>query len=115
MKTSTTLIALLSLGAFAQLASAAQPSPRQRILMDANWRFFRGEVPGDAPAPQGTPVTQWRWTADDAGEADAAKMADPALDVSGPTWKDAATGDETFHGRVGFSWYRTTLPAIRGP
>ena len=96
------------------LRAADQP-PRQRILMDAGWRFFRGEVPGGALTEQGTPVTHWRWRMDDAGAADTNQMADPALDAAGGDWKDAATGDDVFKGRVGFAWFRTTLPDIPGP
>ncbi len=98
-------------------ASLAASEGRQRILMDAGWRFLRGEPAGSpaVAALAGTPVTRWRWIADEAGPTDAAKMADPALDTTGADWKDAATGDETFHGRVGFSWYRTLLPDFAGP
>ena len=85
-------------------------SERQRILMDSDWRFHRGEVASAAVETQGLPVTHWRWTADDAGATDAGKMADPALDASGADWKDATTGQDTFNGRTGFAWFRTTLP-----
>ena len=94
----------------------APPSTRQRLLMDAGWRFLRGE-PAGTPATTlpGTPVLRWRWTADDAGQSDAARMADPALETAAVGWQAAATGEETFHGRVGFAWFRTTLPDTSGP
>ena len=101
-------------GAAAGERGQAQPG-RQRILLDADWRFHRGEIPGVAIQPGGTPVTHWRWMADDAGPTDADRMAAPELDTSGGDWKDAKTGEDTFKGRVGFSWYRTTLPAAPDP
>ena len=45
---------------------------------------------------------------------DAAKMAAAGLDTSGDGWKDAASGDDIFHGRIGFAWLRTQLPAHQG-
>ena len=103
------VVAVLLMAVPAWQSHAAE---RQRNLLDAGWRFHRGEIPGVTFEANGTPVTKWRWRADDAGQADATKMAAPGLDTSGDHWKDARTGDDTFHGRVGFSWYRTTLPEI---
>jgi beta-galactosidase len=87
---------------------------RQRLLLDSDWRFHRGEVAGAEIKLGGTPVTRWRWLADDAPGADAGKMSATDLDTSGGDWKDAATGDDTFHGRVGFAWFRTVLPGVAG-
>jgi beta-galactosidase len=103
------VVALMTAGALS--CYAAQ---RQRVLLDAGWRFHRGQITGVTLAAAGKPVIRWRWLADDEGQADAAKMAAPDLDTSGGRWKDAKTGDDTFHGRVGFSWYRTTLPKASG-
>ncbi|MDQ2799779.1 MAG: beta-galactosidase, partial [Armatimonadota bacterium] len=93
-------------------AQAADTSARQRLLFDSGWRFYRGELPG-SPAVSGIPVTQWRWKADDAGEADAVQMAGAALDTSGADWKDAAVGQDVFGGRQGFAWFRATLPRLK--
>jgi len=99
----------------ARAGDAGQPAAgRQRLLLDAGWRFHRGEVPGVDIQPEGTPITRWRWMADDAGPGDADRMAVSELDTSGDGWKDATTGEDTFKGRVGFSWYRTILPAASG-
>jgi len=103
--------ALLFLLGISQSAAGALP---QRILLDADWRFHRGEVPGAEIKPEGVPVTRWRWRADEAGPTDADKMAAPDLDTSGDDWKNARTGDDTFRGRVGFAWYRTVLPPSTG-
>ncbi len=94
-------------------AFSPEASRRRRVLLDSNWRFYRGEVPGSPTASQGTPITRWRWiVADD--KPNAAKMAAPGLDTSGGGWKDAATGDDVFHGRVGSAWFRTALPEGKG-
>ena len=42
-------------------------------------------------------------------------MAAPGLDTTGGGWKDAASGNDTFGGRVGFAWFRTSLPRHKGP
>jgi beta-galactosidase len=74
--------------------------------MDQGWRFHFGDLPfGSA----GSAVTAWRWRADDQGPNDAEQMAAPGLDTSGAGWQACKTGDDTFKGRLGFSWYRTTL------
>jgi beta-galactosidase len=103
------VVVLMAAGALS--CYAAQ---RQRVMLDAGWRFHRGQIPGVTLTAGGLPVTTWRWLADDAGRTDAAEMAAPGLDTSGGNWKDAKTGDDTFHNRVGFSWYRTTLPKVSG-
>ncbi len=88
----------------------AHAAGTRRVLLDAGWRFHRGEVPGTQIRLSGLPVKQWRWVADANGPNDADKMAAPGLDTAGGDWKDARTGDDTFRGRIGFSWYRTVLP-----
>jgi beta-galactosidase len=92
-------------------AQARDASPRQRLLMDAGWRFHLGDLPYST---SGTPITDWVWKADDRAEASAAEMAAPDLDTSTGGWQAAKTGDDVFRGRVGFVWYRTTLPAVKG-
>lgn len=110
-RTIFTALGLLLLSLTTLSAQAAAPG-RERLSLDAGWRFLRGEVPGTAAAPSGTPITRWRYIA---GEpADAAKMADADLDTAGADWKDAATGQDTFGGRVGFAWFRATLPSATG-
>ena len=39
----------------------------------------------------------------------------PGYDASGPDWQAAAPGDDVFHGRVGYAWFRATLPDVPGP
>ena len=82
---------------------------RQRFRMDGNWRFYRGDF---ETLPTGTPVTEWRWKADDRGEAAAGELAAPDLDDS--SWQPAAIGQDVFGGRIGFAWFRTRLPDVTG-
>ena len=110
MKKNLALLGALALGvALSPLvaARAAAPAPRQHILMDADWRFHQ-----DAPVVlrDSTAVTAWRWRVGEPGEE--AAMTAAALGTTGGDWKDAATGDDVFHGRQGFTWFRTTLPAL---
>ena len=110
MKKNLALFGALALGAALSplgAARAAAPAPRQHILMDADWRFHQ-----DAPVVlrDSTAVTAWRWRVGEPGEE--AAMTAAALGTTGGDWKDAATGDDVFHGRQGFAWFRTTLPAL---
>lgn len=82
---------------------------RERLRMDGNWRFYRGDF---ETMMTGTPVTEWRWKADDRGEAAAGEMAAPDLDDS--SWQPAGINQDVFGGRRGFAWFRTRLPDVAG-
>lgn len=41
-------------------------------------------------------------------------MVAGTLDTTGTDRKEAKTGQDMFGGRVGFAWFRTTLPTIFG-
>jgi len=86
--------------------SQAAPPARRHILMDAGWRFAP-DVP--APIRDSVPLTAWRWRVGQADEA--ARMTAVGLDTATPGWKDAATGEDVFGGRVGLAWFHATLPA----
>ena len=61
-------------------------------------------------------VTDWRAEKnDDSGQADESLASVPALDTTGDGWRTAHTGDDVFHGRVGFAWMVTPLPDASGP
>ena len=82
------------------LTATAAPVARERLSMDAGWRFKQ-----DAPTVlrNAAALTAWRWRS--------------GADVSGtdgPDWKEAKTGDDIFAGRVGFAVYRAVLPALSG-
>jgi len=106
-----TLCRLCALGvlfiSFVCLPAAGKPV-RQRVLMDAGWRFHRGDLPGATMTPQGPRVEHWRWIADKTAGVDAEKMTDPALDIT--DWKDAVIGRDVFGGAPGFAWFRANLP-----
>jgi len=80
--------------------------------MDAGWRFHLASTP---VLKNPVPISSWRWKADDQGPTDAATLAAPTLDTSGAGWQSAHTGDDVFQGRVGYAWFRTSLPSIPGP
>ncbi len=82
---------------------------RQRIRLDQGWRFHLGDV--NSYQISGSPITQWIWKEDDSGAEDASTQAASTLDTSG--WKTAAPNEDTFHGRIGYSWYRTALPKVQ--
>ncbi|HET6386354.1 MAG TPA: beta-galactosidase GalA [Armatimonadota bacterium] len=98
--------------ALAPAAARASTPVRQRILMDAGWRFHLASTP---VLKNPVPISSWRWKADDQGPTDAATLAAPTLDTSGAGWQSAHTGDDVFQGRVGYAWFRTSLPSIPGP
>jgi len=90
---------------------ATAPTLRQRLLLDAGWRF---ELAPELSLTNTVAITDWRWKAAAQGGSDTANAA-AAVDTSGPDWHDAKSGDDTFNGRVGFQWFRTTLPDVPGP
>ncbi len=93
-------------------SSFADSAPRDRALIDADWRFTRGDF---GLTLAGTPVTDWRWKADDRGEASIPEMSVENLDTSAAGWADAKVGQDLFAGKKSFVWMRATLPAMRGP
>ena len=113
MRYTQILLVLLVLLLSAATAAQSQTSPRQRILLDADWRF---ELAGPPPALQNTSdITSWRWKADNTGPTDSATMAAPGLDTTDASWADTQSGIDIFHGQSGYAWCRTTLPDIAGP
>jgi beta-galactosidase len=99
--------------ALALLASGAEA--RERLSLDAGWRFHDGDVPAAKGAVPGVAIGPWRWCVAPDGAADAAKMTAVDLDTSGKEWHVAQPGEDIFHGRVGFCWCRTTLPNVPAP
>jgi beta-galactosidase len=89
----------------------ADSSPRQRILLDADWRF---QLDHELGLTNTVSIVKWRWKADSGGGRDVANAA-AEVDTSGTEWHDANSGDDTFNNRVGFQWFRTMLPDVPGP
>src|ERR1039457_5592466 len=71
---------------------------RERLSLDADWRFHRGEIAG-AEIENGTVINGWRWK--DAGKTKPTdeKMTLPGLKTTGPEWKNAANGQDVFNNR----------------
>ena len=108
-------LALLVPGA-GRVAVAAPPTTteRERINFDADWRFLRS---APSTLQSGLPITDWitRSTPGNAADADLPAMSSPTFDSTTGGWTSVHTGDDTFHGRVGFAYFRTTLPALPQP
>ncbi len=100
-------ILMVLTGALAPVAQAQ--SLRQRQLLDSDWRFSLS-TNGSGAVTSGTPVTQWAWIADDNAPTDAAAMADPSLNTS--SWANVAVGTDVFGGRLGYAWFRASLPNL---
>jgi len=84
-------------------------TPRNVTSFDRDWKFQLEQKP---VATARTAVTQWRWCAEPGGTSPDAMTATD-LKTDGPTWHNAAPGDDAFHGRVGFAWFRATLPQTK--
>ena len=82
-------------------------APRQQITFATDWKFHRLEP---LQLQNVAAIEDWRWKA---GEANADNLAAATLDTAGDSWKSARSGEETFGGRIGFSWFRTALPALK--
>jgi beta-galactosidase len=71
----------------------------------------------ESVSSQDIPV--FRWKADDGPNHtepnDAATLAAPSLAATGADWQDAHAYDDVFHGRLGYAWFRATLPIVPGP
>jgi beta-galactosidase len=87
------------------VAVAAPSTARERVLLDAGWKFHRGDFPGQA----GAAITMWRWTAEPRNSQADAEGAFPAEQAEA-AWKEASPALDVFHGQRGFVWFRATLP-----
>ena len=70
---------------------------------------LRGPVVLDRANIAGAAITTWRLQAD-AGD----NPTVPPTDTTGAGWTSGTTGPDIFHGRRGFAWYVTPLPAAAG-
>jgi len=77
-------------------------------VLDA--KGLRGPVILDTGKTKGQAITTWRIKDDNHPD-----LGHPPTETTGAGWTDGTTGPDIFHGRRGFSWYRTTLPNIPGP
>ena len=99
------LLAFLILPLLTALPVRADTPPvRQRLLMDSGWHFQLGRP---ATLTHTSPVTGWRRQA-----VTAQPGALPGADTSGPSWQNAAVGEDPFQGASGFAWYAAALPDL---
>ena len=106
------VLAAMAVAPRACLSQNQADSPsRQRILLDAGWRF---KLAPEAAISDAVEIVNWRWKTDDLKGRDV-ENAGSDVDTSGPDWHDAKSGDDTFQGRTGFEWFRAVLPDVPGP
>ena len=84
---------------------------RQRILLDAHWRF---QIEPKIVTPSGdraVPITDWVLKESPGGEADAREMTEPNLNVA--DWAPAKIGEDITAAHQGkFVWFRTVLDPV---
>jgi beta-galactosidase len=89
---------------------ADPPAGRERVRLDSGWRFHLGDLNG----AESVAVTQWSWRVEPLTTQAEAERDLSELPGDAP-WNGAAPGQDTFHGRLGFAWYKTLLPPLSGP
>ena len=94
------------------ICHAADSTARERILFDADWRFFQ-EPDSGVPMTDGAQLSGWRWRMADSAVSEA--LAAPGVDTGGAGWADAVAGQDIFGGKPGFAWMRAKLPDLAGP
>ncbi|MDR3690231.1 MAG: beta-galactosidase GalA [Fimbriimonas sp.] len=94
----------------ASVSMAADHNPRERIRLDAGWKFHQGEVLGQTSAVMTVPIKNWQYSVEQNGPAGDQQTAGSFIGTPDAGWMDVKTGEDVFHGRVGHVWYRTTLP-----
>jgi beta-galactosidase len=96
-----------------ELPTDQQPgqSVGQHILFDSGWRFYREPAANNTLSDWGTAVTDWKsrpYSADSLPD-DTSVLAAMSMDVSATDWQETAIGQDVFHGRIGYQWFRTTI------
>src|SRR5947209_7420145 len=97
-------LAALSLmtGAFGAPAKAkVAKSPRVRMLIDAVWRFRRD------PKPAARQQLAWQWRT---ASVTSLNVTHLPTDLDQGDWFNTTPGEDVFHNRLGFVWYRASLP-----
>src|SRR5438105_2963649 len=103
------LLALFSMAALCLFAHAAPPAARTartarvRMRMDEDWRFRRD------PKPSAHQQLSWQWRA---ATVPSLNVAHLPTDLEEGDWYNTTPGEDVFHNRLGFAWYRTTIPAL---
>ena len=84
-------------------------------LDEIDAKGIAGTVSLTTTVPSAVSVNGFRWQSDDKAPDDAARRAAPDLATTGADWHDATTTTDVFQGRLGWAWFRTTLPNVPGP
>ena len=84
-------------------------------LGEIDAKGIAGTVSMTTTAPQAVPISSFRWQADDKAPGDADAFAAPELATTSADWHDATTTTDVFKGRIGWAWFRATLPNVPGP
>ena len=107
---SMSLISIALIASACALGDDLDKNPRQKLLMDEGWRFYRGRIEGFTPLPRGNIIEKWRWKESKQGAEEAEEMAAPGLDISG--WGETEPGSDVFKGKKGLAWFRAELGAL---
>jgi beta-galactosidase len=104
-------LAALSLAALSLLmpsaANCANLSSRQRILMDAGWRFYEEPNPTAPAGDWGSPDTTWEYTS--SGVTINTTPQSIAAQSPAPTWTSYTVGTDAFGGQPGFAYFRSII------
>ncbi len=93
---------------------AAEISGRQRLSLDADWRFHLGPIAG-SEVDNGYLIPSWRYLGPTKTKPTDEIPAGLNVNTTGSQWKTAANGQDVFNQSPGFAWYRTDLPNVPGP
>ena len=93
---------------------AAETQGRQRLSLDADWRFHLGPVAGSV-IDNGYTIPKWRYMGPVKTKPTDETPAGLDVDTKGSEWNDAENGKDVFNQSPGFAWYRAELPNAPGP
>src|SRR5207302_1175592 len=92
-------------GLAAASSPAADSAGRIRMRFDAGWRFRRDP---EARGAAGDGAYRWSWRPAEVASLNLPKL--PA-DLERGDWQPATVGQDVFHGRRGFAWFRADMGA----
>jgi beta-galactosidase len=81
---------------------------RSRERFDDGWKFKLETAASKSLAS----IRKWNWLSSNLKPGSQPTYQDFQRE-SGSEWKTTTAGEDNFHGRIGFSWYRATLPASK--
>ncbi len=93
---------------------AAEPRGRERIRLDAGWKFHLGAVAG-SDIYTGVKIPSWRYKPAGKAKPTDEKPASLGVSTGGADWQDAQNGQDLFNHQPGFAWVKAPLPDAPGP